>query len=166
MLISRLGGRIVTESDTTLGSAEKVQVLFEADDTINVGYAVGIDLTSSTTGKLVVAAPVDEHVTRVGIYEGDGGSGAETTTSGLSGRTAKDGDIIYVTAYGVAKGYMTGNVTGIVKGTALGVFNTAGLLEEADYAAASGSAFGGEFVNLDTAVTNNTGYGNIFVKCL
>lgn len=118
MKISRLGGlNQITES---LGGPDKIQAIFEADGAINPGEAVALD-TGNVTGKLVVACPASANSDHrfVGIYEGQGGSGAETTTTGLTGFAAADGDIIYVTVYGVAQALLDGGTTDCVDGDAL-----------------------------------------------
>lgn len=118
MKISRLGGlNQITES---LAGPDKVEALFEADGTINPGEAVALD-TGNLLGKLVVACPASANSDHLfaGIYEGKGGSGAETTTTGLTGTQALDGDIILITVYGVAQGLLDGGTTDCADGNAL-----------------------------------------------
>lgn len=94
---------LVSNADTTLQQAEHIDMWFEADGAIPVGSVVALD-TGNTAGKLVVVCPAAATADHraLGIYQGQGGSGAETTTSGLLGRAAVDGDIIKVRVFGVA----------------------------------------------------------------
>ena len=116
MIISRLGG-ITSDNDSSLPQGEKIEVLFEADAAISVGMVVSHH-TGSSTGTLVVptVANASNDHSFVGIYEGKGGSGAATTTSGMSGNDAVDGDVILVTAYGKALGLGIGSGTAWVDG--------------------------------------------------
>jgi len=119
---SQGSGYVIDGTDSSgardgIRQAPKIQALFEADDTISVGHLCAHD-TGSTTGTLVVScltATADDH-RFVGIYEGEGGSGSTTTSTGLSGKDAADGDFIWVTAYGKALGLCVGSGTAVVDG--------------------------------------------------
>ncbi len=121
MIISRLGG-ITSDSDSSLPQAEKIEVLFEADGAISPGL-VCIHDTGSTDGTLVIVAPSSSGANfdhrAVGIYEGKGGTGAATSTSGLSGNAAANGDIILVTTYGKAVAMCDGGAVDCDDGDAL-----------------------------------------------
>lgn len=119
MIISRLGG-ITSDNDSSLPQGEKIEVLFEADYAISVGMVVGHD-TGDTSGTTVVRCLADtaDDQNFIGIYEGKGGTGAATTTSGLSGNDAADGDVILVTTYGKALALGVGDGTAWVDGSAL-----------------------------------------------
>ena len=102
----------VVGADTTLRQAESHDLLFEADGAIGVGEAVALD-TGNTAGKLVVVCPAGATADHraIGIYQGEGGSGAQTTTTGLSGRAAVDGDFVWIRVSGIATALVDGTTT-------------------------------------------------------
>jgi len=130
MRLTKLGG-ITVLADTTLYQAEKISALFVANAAVSVGMNVGLT-TSNTAGKLVVKTPASansDHLS-LGIYEGEGGTGALTTTSGLTGRDAAANDLIWVTIYGLATALVDGTTTDATDGNALTPsVTTAGELE-------------------------------------
>lgn len=115
--ISQAGG-IIGKADTTLKSAPEAFALFEADAAITPGKVVGLD-TGNTLGKLVVTCPIGAPNRALGIYTGQGGTGAATSTAGLTGRAAVDGDIIWVQTAGVCNGLVDGDTTNAVEGDVL-----------------------------------------------
>jgi hypothetical protein len=116
---TKLGGRTVL-ADTALYQAPKISCLFEADAAITVGKCVAID-TGNLTAALVVTCPAAATADHraLGIYEGEGGSGAKTTVSGLSGRDAADADQIWITMFGLATALVDGDTTDATDGDAL-----------------------------------------------
>ena len=151
MRITRLGG-ITADADTTLYQADKIECMFEADGAINVGAPVKLDVTSNLNCTLVVeAAAILDHRQFVGIYEGEGGTGAAvgtTTPSQSTGNAAVDGDLIMVTTYGRAIARQDGT-TPTVLGEALQI-----------EAGGTSNLIGGV-----TAVTNG-GTNSILVTCM
>ena len=165
MLITRLGGRIVSESDTQLGAPDKVECIYEADAALPVGAAVQHDLTSNTSATLVVPTVIGEDHVFCGVYEGKGGTGADTTTSGLSGKAAVDGDIVYVTTHGLATALVGGGGTTIASGTLLGCAVTAGQLSVVSTALVAGAI--APILSLGTTTSTATGTPlAVFVKAL
>lgn len=165
MRITRLGGLIST-ADTTLYQAEKIECLFEADGAIAVGGCVKLDPTANTTGKLVVAtSAVLDHRSAVGIYEGEGGSGAAATVSGTKGNAAVDGDLIMVTTYGIATALQDGGTNDTVVGEALQPEATSGYLIGTVTAVTNAGIFPAQFVCLE-AVTTDGGAGAVFCRCM
>lgn len=135
----------ISSADTTNVSSEKVQAVFEAGAAISVGMVVML-AGSDTTGKKVIKTTTTIANCAnlvVGIYEGLGGTGAETTTSGATGRDAVTGDTIYVTRYGKA--------AALVDGTT-GAATTDGLILTMSTATA------GVLNRQTTAVTNGVGH--------
>jgi len=113
MIIKRLGG-LLMKADTTLESAEQIQCLFETSAAISVGTVVGFTATGNPDGKLISAATVANDHLVCGVYEGNGGKGADTTTSNASGKDALSGDLVFVTTYGVAKALYSATTTATV----------------------------------------------------
>jgi len=127
MKITRLGG-ITYANDTVLANADKIECIFEANGAITVGSSV-IHENTSVNGTLVVIGSTAADIATsdhkfVGIYEGIGGSGTLTTTSGLTGRAAADGDIIMVTTYGPAIALVSGETADVAAGSALTLSTT------------------------------------------
>lgn len=135
----------ISSADTTNFAGEKIQVVCEAGAAISVGNTVML-AGSDTTGKKVIKTTTTIANCAnlvVGIYEGVGGTGSETTTSGASGRDAVAGDTIYVTRYGKA--------AALVDGTT-GAATTDGLILTMSTATA------GVLNRQTTAVTNGVGH--------
>lgn len=109
MRITRLGG-YVSNADTTLRRADKIETLMEADAAIAVGLVVAPDSVSNTLGILCVPTWLSTvgGLWAAGIYEGQGGTGTAAATAGLGGRDAADGDLIFVTCYGPATAIHSG----------------------------------------------------------
>lgn len=132
MIFPQPGGADIRNDHQTTAAAftspEKGIGLFRAGAAISVGRSVMTDVADNT-GKSVITRTVALQHLLTGIYEGVGGSGAQTTTSGLSGRDAATGDPIWVTCYGpaLALAYAT---TTLGAGSALQI-GTPGILTEA-----------------------------------
>jgi len=83
--------------------AEKIELCFKTSAAITVGKACIVS-TADTTGATVISATTALDHEIIGIYEGKGGKGAATTTTGLSGNdVGTSGEAIFVTSLGVAK---------------------------------------------------------------
>lgn len=151
----------VSSDGTTLQQAERIQMLFEADATITPGKTVALD-TGNTAGKLVVTTPVSINSRIVGVYEGEGGTGAQTTTSGLTGNSALDGDLIWVTVYGVATALLASTSTAFADGdSCVANADVAGVLQQAA-ASATATTY---FVALEALTTGGTGTAKkVFVR--
>ena len=167
MRISRLGGLLNT--DTFGAQAEVIDIMYEADGSIPVGAAVMIDTASNLTGKLaVIATATNDHLC-LGIYTGEGGTGALNTTSGLptDRRAAVDGDVIFVRAYGAIDALTDDGGTGtdIAVADVLTVDNAADngyLVDDGDSADVVGQC---NFVALEAQAAGPTGTA-VFVKCM
>lgn len=161
MLIKRLGGKVYSDGEAYSGG-DKVEVLFEADGAIPVGTPCTLDITANTLGTLVVASETANDHAFIGVYEGRGGSGAEATISGLTGRAAVDGDVIYLTAYGVAETLCDGTTTDIAAGNALSLAEDAA---EFTASAAVDAGVAAKAIALE-ALTTATGNIAVFVRAL
>lgn len=92
---------IVSNADTTQYLAEKKYRLYTANAAISVGMQVSL-ATGDTTGKKIVKTPTTtttDHVA-IGVYEGIGGTGADATLSGLTGKAAVTNDLVQITVLG------------------------------------------------------------------
>jgi len=104
----------ISSADTTQQQAERETRVFTAGAAISVGMLVGI-ASGDTTGTKVVKVPAaagSDHIL-VGVYEGVGGSGSDTATSGCTGKDAVTNDIISVTCLGIASVLVYANTTTI-----------------------------------------------------
>lgn len=157
---------MVANADTTLHQGESIDMLFEADAAISVGACVAYD-TGNTAAKLVVTTPAaatSDH-RAIGIYTGQGGTGAETTISGLKGRAAVDGDHIWVRVFGVASTIVDAVTTQIADGDILVPhLTTAGILNN------SGTTLTASLVPMFTALealaTGTTAVKSVLVRCV
>lgn len=101
--INRTTGSI----SSPLDGAEERWVLYEAGATITPPAVVAFNGVGDATE--VIAATPAGVVALVGVYDGEGGSGADinpTAQGGIkpkAGKVASDGDLIYVKVYGKVK---------------------------------------------------------------
>ena len=122
--------------DDSLATAEGGVGLWKAGAALTVGDTVIID-TAVNTGKQVVTLTAsgtahDEHLI-VGAYssvsgQATGGTGAQTTTTGFSGRAARTGDFVEI-ATGPVKARVDGT-TDVAAKDRLQAFTTAGALQK------------------------------------
>jgi hypothetical protein len=100
------GGKINTDVAEV---AEKVFMLFEADDALTPGVSCVLD-TGSVLGK-VVAGGANGDAQFVGVYSGEGGS-KPTSDAAYPGKTdAVAGDLVWVQVYGVCEAEVASSVT-------------------------------------------------------
>ena len=102
----------VSNADTTQFAAEKEQRVFTAAANISVGMVVALT-SGDTTGTKVVkcqALATQDHLV-VGVYEGIGGTGTDTTATGATGKNAVTNDIIMVTTLGIASALIWAQTT-------------------------------------------------------
>lgn len=170
MRITRLGG-VTWTNDTALYAPDKVECLFQAQAAFTSGMCVAHTgfASANTTGTLIVkqaAVATGDHLI-VGIFEGNGGaSGAPASVSGANGRDAQAGDVVLVTAYGVALAQVDATTTAMAPLSVVAPsLVTAGLVIDA------GTTFNAGYlppmVALDTlAATSTVTIKSIFVKCL
>jgi hypothetical protein len=178
MKLGRLGGML--SDDSTLSGDGRIELIAQANGTIQVGLVVGhlATTTVNPTGAAItnVSRPIvvttvgasasSDHLA-VGIYEGRGRpSGLATTYTGLAGQHANTGDEILVTIYGLAKCKVDGNTTGIADpGDALvPSTTTAGQLMSLDVAFDAGDL--PAFLYQDTTVGNTTAAAWVYCKCM
>jgi len=97
----------VSSADTTISIAEQGLGRIEANGAIPVGSLIVLDTTITTGRKAVVAPTSIANSLLLGIYTGNGGTGAEVAASGTdatgvtrSGRAAVAGDFIDFVSYG------------------------------------------------------------------
>lgn len=160
-----LGADIRNDHQTTapaFAAPEKGIGAFRAGAAISVGRSVMTDV-ADTTGKSVIHRTVALQHLLTGIYEGVGGSGAATTTTGLTGKDAVTGDVVWITCYGpaLALAYVT---TTLGAGSALQI-GTPGILTEA----ANPTAPAGAQIAAMSAVTVTATTGTavrVIVKCM
>ncbi len=166
MRISRLGG-IIASNDSSLNSADgKIETIFEADGAIAVGGVAKLDVTGNTDCRLVIAgAAILDHRQAVGIYEGEGGTGAVASVSGTSGKAAVDGDVIMVTTYGKAVALQDGT-TDTIPGEALQIeAGATGYLIGGVTAVTNGGTNSVLFTCME-AVTTDGAAGSVFCHCM
>lgn len=160
-----MGPDIRNDHQTTapaFATPEKGIGAFRAGAAISVGYSV-MTHVSDTTGKSVIARTVALQHLLTGIYEGSGGSGAQTSVSGLTGRDAVTGDVVWITCYGpaLALAYAT---TTLGAGSALQI-GTPGILTEAANPTAPAGAQLAAFAAVTVTSTAGTAV-RVIVKCM
>lgn len=162
MQIQRLGG--LNQITETFTPATKIQIEYTASGAIPVGSCVRLVAAANTDGSLVaMTTATTDNEAAVGIYEGVGGTGADATVAGTSGRAAVDGDRVLITAHGIAMALQDGGVTDTVVGEALYPEATSGYL----IGGAAAVDLGGKATFLcQEAVTTDGGAGAVFVRCL
>lgn len=158
MNITMLNG--IQSDNDVLQEPDKIEAVWEADGSIGVGKVAMHD-TGFTDGRGVVIATAAADHRAVGVYEGKGGSGSATTTSGLTGNDAADADIILVTVYGHATAICDGG-TNIADQDPLNISATNGNLEGEVIIDAGLNA---SFLALEACNTAGT-VTEVFVKCL
>jgi hypothetical protein len=125
-----------------------------------------IDITGNLLGKLAITGTATNDHLALGVYTGEGGRGADTTISGLAGKDAADGDLIWVRTYGAvdAKTDDGGVSTDIEVGNVL-VFDdgTDGLLVSDGDAGPVESVC--NFIALEAQTAGPTGTA-VFVRCM
>jgi len=90
-------------------------IMAEADIAIPVGSMCAIDVGNSTDGKLLVdVAAANEDFCCIGVYTGVGGTGSATSTSGLTGHDAVDGDQVEICVYGAINALTDGSSAALV----------------------------------------------------
>ena len=102
--LTRLGGHI---SDETIAPTPGIDCLYEVGGTaavLLVGHGAMIDSATNTSGRKVITATAALEHLLLGVYQGEGGTGAEHTTSGTpGGNNAATGDAVWLRTYGPGK---------------------------------------------------------------
>ena len=112
-----------------------------------------LDKTSNGSGTLVIECLAAEDHLLKGIYEGRGApSGLDTTVSGLKGKIARNGDVIYLTVYGTAEALIASATTAVAAGDTLAVIDNGAFANSANPAA----GLAAPVVALDAAAATTT----------
>jgi hypothetical protein len=112
MSVKAIGG--YTSRDVIAVPDNTESFVFQANGAIPVGSTVVLDLLGVTTGQatadnvLVVVGGADMDSRFVGVYSGDGGTGADDGTFG--GKACVAGDQIRVITYGACWARVTGTI--------------------------------------------------------
>lgn len=125
----------------TYNEPETVLMTYKAGAALTVGTVVAQDVTDSS-GIAVIAATTTAAVRLrcVGLYEGDGGTGATTTATGFTGKAAVTGDIVAIKVYGIGTAVCGPQTTNDLStaGISLTPGNTAGQLQAMTAATVTG----------------------------
>ncbi len=128
--------------DSSLKPLEQSVRAYKAGGTIGPGSVVVLDV-SDATGNTVIASTLAlaAYGIAVGVYNGEGGSGAEATVSGTTGKSAASGDIINVVRAGIVSvlcyaqtvaNYATAGIMRLMPGTTAGTLTEAAAATDKD----------------------------------
>ena len=124
--------RAAATTGDRMGQFPHRDLLFAAGGAFNVGDAVMFDFTNDENCRTVIKATSGSDAHVVGIYgdesgRGEGGSGAATTRTGMSGKQAVAGDPVTIRVSGIAAAHVGDDgTTDIDVGDVLIVDATAG----------------------------------------
>lgn len=160
----------VSNADTTQFAAEKEQRVFTAAANISVGMTVALT-SGDTTGTKVVktqALATQDHLV-VGVYEGIGGTGADTTATGATGKDAVTNDIISVTTLGIASALIWAQTTTTIDNNILILSLTSGkdgYLEEGGQTLTAGVVPAFITKEAASATTSTVTTKKVWVNCI
>lgn len=106
-------GRDPSATSGEMPTADKTRE-YLTSTALSVGSLVFLDTADATgnTIKAVGSATAQAQMCAVGVYTGKGGSGAQTTVTGLSGKDAAVGDRVRIVKVGVVSVLTTPSTTG------------------------------------------------------